>query len=89
MATERTTEMMVRVELFGQLAEAAKARAVEVTVPQGATSKTVREQLASSVPALASYLHLCVLAVNHEYATEEQPIHTADEVALIGLVSGG
>ena len=40
-------------------------------------------------PVIADLLPRCAVAVNHEYATDDQPLHPGDEVAIIPPVSGG
>ena len=82
--------MHVTVKLFGPLAQAAGCQevAVEVNGPN-ATCRTVREALAAAHSGLAPLMAACPLAVNHRYAHEEQVVAGGDEVALIGLVSGG
>jgi molybdopterin synthase sulfur carrier subunit len=39
-------------------------------------------------PALGE-LRSCAVAVNNEYASSDQPLHTVDEIALIPPVAGG
>jgi molybdopterin synthase sulfur carrier subunit len=39
-------------------------------------------------PALGD-LRSCAVAVNNEYASADQPLHTVDEIALIPPVAGG
>ena len=84
--------MEIVVKLFGPLA-AACGRDVTVVVEstrgQPVTCATVRLRLAEVAPSLAGLLPACRLAVNGCYASEEQAIQEGDEVALIGLVSGG
>lgn len=81
--------MRIRVKLFGQLADAAGGREVEVELTAPANCAALRAELACSSPGLAALLPACRFAVNHAFATEDQPIREGDEVALIGLVSGG
>jgi len=84
------TAMQVSVKLFGPLAQAAGCQEAVVEVDGlHATCRTVREALAAAHSRLAPLLPACRLAVNHRYASEEQVLGVGDEVALIGLVSGG
>lgn len=79
---------MVKVRFFAATADAAGRRQVEgdwagLTPPQ--LVKVLQEQFPNLVrlaPALA-------IAVNREYATDEQILQDGDEVALIPPVSGG
>lgn len=79
----------IRVKLFGQLAEAAGRGELPIEVSAPATCAAVRARLAAERPQLASLLPACRFAVNHAFAAEDAQIDENDEVALIGLVSGG
>ena len=83
------SRMRVRVLLFGPQADAAGRSAVELELPEPADCRTLRERLAAAHPELAPSMAASRLAVNHEFAPPEQTIREGDEVALIGLVSGG
>jgi MoaE-MoaD fusion protein len=76
--------MRVSVRLFASLRERAGRDELELELPEGAH---VRDALAA-VDDLAGGLSL-VLAVNREYAPEDQALHAGDELALIPPVSGG
>ena len=76
--------VQVRVRLFAGLRERAGADELELELPDGARVGDALEQvraLTQGVPV--------VLAVNHEYADPDAPLHGGDEVALIPPVSGG
>lgn len=81
--------MRVRVLLFGPEAAAAGRSAVDVDLPVPASCRTLRECLAAAHPPLAPSLRTSRFAINHEFAGPDQIIREGDEVALIGLVSGG
>ena len=66
------------------LRERAGASEVVLDLPAGAR---VRDAL-SELSGLAGDLPL-VMAVNREYAAEDQPLHSGDELALIPPLSGG
>jgi MoaE-MoaD fusion protein len=74
----------VTVRLFAMLRERAGAGSVTLELPDGAR---VRDAL-DSLGELAHDLPL-VMAVNREYASEEQVLDPGDELALIPPVSGG
>jgi MoaE-MoaD fusion protein len=76
--------MEVTVRLFAMLRERAGAGEVVLDLPEGAR---VRDALAS-LSGLAEGIPL-VMAVNREYADEEQVLDAGDELALIPPVSGG
>ena len=76
--------MEVTVRLFAQLRERAGAGEVSLELPEGAcVADALRElrELAGDLPL--------VMAVNREYAREEQVLEPGDELALIPPVSGG
>jgi molybdopterin converting factor subunit 1 len=74
----------VTVRLFAMLRERAGSDSVTLTLPEGAR---VRDAL-DSLAGLAEGIPL-VMAVNREYASEEQVLSAGDELALIPPVSGG
>ena len=76
--------MEVTVRLFAMLRERAGASEVTLDLPDGAR---VGDALAE-LGALAEGLPL-VMAVNREYAPEDQVLDPGDELALIPPVSGG
>ena len=76
--------MEITVRLFAMLRERAGSGAVTLELPEGAR---VRDAL-DSLSGLAEGIPL-VMAVNREYASEEQVLGAGDELALIPPVSGG
>ena len=76
--------MVVHIRLFAALRERAGRDRLELELPEGAL---VADALAA-VDDLAGGLSL-VLAVNREYAAEDQALQAGDELALIPPVSGG
>ena len=83
--------MIVTVKLFGPEAKAAGLRAVAVNL-DGASENNcleLRERLEQQLPELATLLPNCRFAVNHEFVDLTCPLLPTDEVALIGMVSGG
>jgi MoaE-MoaD fusion protein len=74
----------ITVRLFAMLRERAGAGSVTLELPEGAR---VRDAL-ESLSGLAEGIPL-VMAVNREYASEEQVLGAGDELALIPPVSGG
>ena len=76
--------MEVTVRLFAVLRERAGAPQLTLDLPEGAR---VRDALAE-LSGLAGDVPL-VMAVNREYASEEQELDPGDELALIPPVSGG
>ena len=76
--------MEVTVRLFAMLRERAGARELTLDLPDGARVSDALSELGD----LAAGLPL-VMAVNREYAAEEQVLGPGDELALIPPVSGG
>ncbi len=79
-----------RIKVFGPLAQT--RRRSEFTMNLAETVLTVAElraRLAAIEPDVAPLLPVCRFAVNHAFAGEEQQVTAQDEIALIGLVSGG
>ncbi len=81
--------MEITVRLFGAEAELAGQAQVTINVEDASTCGDLRRVLAKRHPSLAVRLPACRFAVNHEFAVEEHSVTEQDEVALIGLVSGG
>ncbi|HWF55694.1 MAG TPA: molybdenum cofactor biosynthesis protein MoaE [Solirubrobacteraceae bacterium] len=76
--------MHVQVRLFAALRERAGADQLDLELPPGARVRDALAQVAwltDGVPV--------VMAVNREYADEEQALGAGDELALIPPVSGG
>ena len=83
--------MTLNVLLFGPYAEAAQRDSVEVILPgnSGCTAGEVLETLAEQQSALRAMLPAAMLAVNCQCVRPEHPVAEEDELAVIGLVSGG
>jgi molybdopterin converting factor small subunit len=82
--------MTLDVLLFGPLASRAGTGQVTLTVEGFPVScETLRKALARSHPELAESLPLHRFAVNAKFVGDEDLVRMGDEVALIGMVSGG
>ena len=81
--------MTVRVLLFGPEAAAAGRAYIAVEAEAGATGADLKSRLAEACPALRPLLPAGRLAVNHEFVPDCRGVLPGDEVALLGLVSGG
>jgi molybdopterin converting factor small subunit len=82
--------MTFTIKLFGPQSQLAGTRELSLRVAEAApTVADLRRALAEAAPELAPTLPNSRLAVNFEFADETQPIHSGDEVALIGMVCGG
>jgi molybdopterin converting factor small subunit len=83
--------MKITVHLFGPQARMVGQSAVEFDGSDAPIAcATLREWLMRAVPELIESLPTSRFAVNYEYVVDErQSIGPEDEVALIGMVSGG
>jgi MoaE-MoaD fusion protein len=80
--------MRVSVRLFAGLRERAGTDRLEVELPDGARVADVLAAMAAT-PVGELRPRECVVAVNREYATADEPVRAGDEVALVPPVSGG
>jgi molybdopterin synthase sulfur carrier subunit len=80
--------MRLNILLFGITKEIVGQQHLSVEVPERATVPVLMEQLRQQYPKL-SELQSLMIAVNNEYAQEQQALKESDEVALIPPVSGG
>lgn len=79
-----------RIKLFGPLAQARQRSEVTLCLAEDAlTVAELRSRLLAAEPAVASLLLACRFAVNHAYARDGQRVTPQDEIAVIGMVSGG
>jgi len=80
--------MRVSVRLFAGLRERAGTDRLEVELPDDARVADVLAAMAGT-PVGALRPRECVVAVNREYATADEPVRAGDEIALVPPVSGG
>ncbi len=81
--------MKIDVLLFGPQAEIAGTDMVSVELEAPATAAAVMHALKDVAPMLGPSLASSRLAINHAYAMDTDELSVNDEVALIGMVSGG
>jgi molybdopterin converting factor small subunit len=79
----------VTVLIFGPEAAAVGSSSVRVSLEEPGTCSKLRERLGEEIAALRPFLKTARLAVNSEFAGLDLTIREGDEVALIGMVSGG
>jgi molybdopterin converting factor subunit 1 len=81
--------MELRVLLFASAKEAVGAAEVKLPASRASTVRELTAALAEAYPALAQLLPSSMIAVNQEYAEEDDLVGPSDEVALIPPISGG
>ena len=80
--------MSLKVALFGITREIVGTSVIELPAPTPTTVGELLAEMRRQYPALGD-LHSCAVAVNNEYADNDQALHTTDEIALIPPVAGG
>lgn len=86
--TTKTNVMKIKILAFGITKDILGGSTVEMQIPTGASVADLRMTLYAQYPALQK-LNQLAIALNTEYAAEEQQIDERDEVVLIPPVSGG
>ncbi len=81
--------MRINVRLFARLRDIAGAGEIATEVPDGATVRTVWDELSGEHPDLCAYRETVSAAVNAEYSRMDAPLGDGDEVAFLPPVSGG
>jgi len=81
--------MKVRVKMFAAAREALESDQVEIELPEDARVRDLRRALAAEIPRLASLLPHTMIAIDSEYAGDDQPLTPGAEIACIPPVSGG
>ena len=80
--------MKIKILAFGITRDILGGSTVEMQIPAAASVADLRAALYAEYPALQKLNNLAI-ALNTEYASEEQTITERDEVVLIPPVSGG
>jgi MoaE-MoaD fusion protein len=81
--------MLVHVRLFAMQRELAGTRALDLSLPSGATIEDAWTEVVRQHPALAPGRPALRFARNGAYAPADTPLGDGDEVAMIPPVSGG
>lgn len=81
--------MKIKVLYFATLRDRAGQREEELELGPGASVRDLKAHLARSRSALAPALDSCLVAVNHEFASDQEVLAEGDEVGLFPPVSGG
>jgi molybdopterin converting factor subunit 1 len=75
--------------LFASARDLAGCDSLRLELPAGSTVADLASSLVARLPALATLLPKCRIAVNHEFANPGQVLNLGDELAVIPPVSGG
>ena len=81
--------MRINVRLFARLRDIVGAGEIARQVPEGATVRSVWDELTGEFPDLRAYRETISAAVNAEYSRMDAPVDDGDEVAFLPPVSGG
>ena len=81
--------MRINVKLFARLRDIAGTGEIATEVPDGATVRTVWDELTGRFPELRAYQETISAAVNADYSRLDAPLGDGDEVAFLPPVSGG
>lgn len=81
--------MRLTVLLFAGIRSSLGRAQLELELSEPLTVAGLREQLAARYPQIAAQLGPCRVAVDQEFAPDEQQIEAGQELALIPPVSGG
>lgn len=88
-ASEQSTGVL-HVLVFGSQAHSVGTDRLDIDDLQFPTTVVeLMTKIATVYPAIASSLGVSRIAINHEFAAGDSEIRVGDEVALIGLISGG
>lgn len=80
--------MHITILAFGIAKDIIGGASLEMQLPAGATVSALKAKLSRQFPDFQRLTSLSV-AVNTEYAGDEQTLHERDEIVLIPPVSGG
>lgn len=81
--------MKIEVKLFAAARQAVNQELLEIELADGATITDLKNELAKQFPQFESMREHLLVAVDAEYAKEDQVLVPGLEVAIIPPVSGG
>ena len=81
--------MKIKVKLFAVARQAVNQDSLEIKLTDGATITELKTELVNQFPQFESMREHLLVAVDAEYAKEDQVLLSGSEVALIPPVSGG
>jgi molybdopterin converting factor subunit 1 len=80
---------IVYVRLFARFRDVFGVDKLDIAVPDTATVKDIREQIALMNPGITELLARSQIAVNNEVVADDASVRAGDELALLPPVSGG
>lgn len=81
--------MMLSVKLFAKARDLVQSDVVAIPWSDGETVDALKRRLGERHPDLLPLVPRLLVAVNNNYATDDSPLKTTDEVACFPPVSGG
>jgi molybdopterin converting factor subunit 1 len=81
--------MKIEVKLFAAARQAVDQELLEIELGDGATITDLKNELVKQFPQFESMRDHLLVAVDAEYAKEDQVLVPGQEIALIPPVSGG
>jgi molybdopterin converting factor subunit 1 len=81
--------MIIHLKLFAAARQAVDQELLELELADGATITDLKNELVKQFPQFESMREHLLVAVDAEYAKEDQVLMPGQEVALIPPVSGG
>ena len=81
--------MRVKLLFFATLRDRAGVKSVEIEIPDNATVRGLKDQVAHRYPGLDQSMKTALVSINHEFALDDVLIPVDAEIAMFPPVSGG
>lgn len=81
--------MIVKLILFAAIKDAVGSGRLEIELGAQANVADLKQALVKQYPDLQPLIESSAISLNHEYATDDEPITMDAEVGVIPPVSGG
>ena len=81
--------MNIEVKLFAAARQAANQETLSIEIAEGTTGQQLKVEVGQQFPDLKSMLVHLLVAIDTEYAGEDQVLQAGQDIALIPPVSGG
>jgi sulfur-carrier protein len=79
----------IKILLFATLRDRIGTKMIELKIPAGTTVAGLKELLVQTYPQMALSKKSMMVAINLEYAADDEPIPSGAEIGLFPPVSGG